>query len=67
MASKTKLLDQMRIALRLRHMSLRTENAYVSWARRFILFHNKRHPKEMGAEEIRAFLSHLALQQHVAV
>jgi site-specific recombinase XerD len=66
MASKTKLLDQMRIALRLRHMSLRTENAYVGWARRFILFHHKRHTKEMGTEEIRAFLSHLALHEHVA-
>jgi integron integrase len=66
MASKTKLLDQMRIALRLRHMSLRTEKAYVSWARRFILFHHKRHPQEMGAEEIRAFLSYLAVHEHVA-
>jgi site-specific recombinase XerD len=66
MASKTKLLDQMRITLRLRHMSLHTEKAYVNWARRFILFHNKQHPKELGAEDIRAFLSHLAIHEHVA-
>ena len=66
MASKTTLLDQLHIALRLRHMSLRTEKACVSWARRFILFHNKHHPKEMGAEEIRAFLSHLPQHEHVA-
>jgi hypothetical protein len=64
--SKTKLLDQMRIAMRLRHMSLRTEKAYVQWARRFILFHNKRHPKDMGAEDIGAFLTALAVERQVA-
>jgi integron integrase len=61
-----KLLDQMRLTLRLRHMSLRTEQVYVGWTRRFILFHNKRHPKDMGAEEIRAFLTHLAVNGRVA-
>jgi integron integrase len=66
MESRMKLLDQLRIALRLRHMSLRTEQVYVGWTRRFILFHNKRHPKDMGAEEIRAFLTHLAINCRVA-
>ena len=64
--SKVKLLDQTRQVLRLKHMSLRTEEAYLSWVRRFILFHDKRHPKDMGAPEIRAFLSHLAIQGKVA-
>ena len=62
----TKLLDQMRLAIRLRHLSQRTEQAYINWSRRFILFHHKRHPKEMGAEEIRAFLTHLAVNSRVA-
>jgi hypothetical protein len=48
MESKTKLLDQMRLVLRLKHMSIRTEDTYVHWVRRFILFHHKRHPQEMG-------------------
>jgi len=47
-------------------MSLRTEEAYVSWVKRFMLFHDKRHPSEMGADEIRAFLTHLAAQGNVA-
>ncbi len=66
MESKTKLLDQMRLVLRLKHMSIRTEDTYVHWVRRFILFYNKRHPQEMGAPEIRAFLAHLALHNQVA-
>ena len=57
MERQVKLLDQMRSVLRLKHMSIRTEEAYVSWVRRFILFHGKRHPTDMGAEEIRAFLT----------
>jgi integron integrase len=61
-----KLLDRVRAEIRLRHYSIRTEEAYVDWARRFILFHNKRHPKEMGAEEVRDFLSHLATERNVA-
>ncbi len=56
----------MRAAIRLRHYSLRTEQAYVHWIRRFILFHGKRHPRQMGAEEIGAFLSHLATTRRVA-
>jgi hypothetical protein len=66
MEPKIKLLDPMRNVMRLKHMSLRTENAYVSWVKRFILFHEKRHPAEMGADEIRAFLTHLAVQGKVA-
>ncbi|MEE9148566.1 MAG: phage integrase N-terminal SAM-like domain-containing protein [Candidatus Tectomicrobia bacterium] len=66
MERKFRLLDQMRQVLRLKHMSIRTEEAYVSWVRRFILFHHKRHPKDMGAEEIRAFLTHVAVHDKVA-
>jgi len=61
-----KLLDQLREELRLQHYSYRTEQAYVDWARRFILFHNKRHPAEMGATEIRAFLTHLTQDRNVS-
>lgn len=64
--TKPKLLDQIRDVLRLKHMSYRTEEAYLSWVKRFILFHDKRHPKDMGAQEIRAFLTHLAVQEKVA-
>jgi site-specific recombinase XerD len=49
-----------------RHYSLRTEKVYVGWIRRFVLFHGKRHPAEMGAEEVSSFLSHLARHEHVA-
>ena len=66
MESKTKLLDQMRHVLRLKHLSIRTEKAYVQWAKRFILFHHKRHPADMGAPEIRDFLIHLAVEGQVA-
>jgi Phage integrase, N-terminal SAM-like domain len=66
MESKTKLLDQMRHVLRLKHMSIRTEKAYVQWAKRFILFHHKRHPADMGAPEIRAFLIYLAVEGQIA-
>jgi integron integrase len=61
-----KLLDLVRDALRVKHYSIRTEDAYVDWARRFILFHHKRHPAEMGAPEVNAFLTYLAVEQHVA-
>jgi hypothetical protein len=61
-----KLLDRVATELRTRHRSRRTEDAYVGWIRRFILFHRKRHPTEMGPTEISAFLSHLAVQQHVS-
>jgi integron integrase len=59
-------LDQLRHHLRARHYSIRTEHAYVDWVRRFILFHDKRHPREMGAAEVEAFLTHLAVQRNVA-
>ena len=61
-----KLLDQVRDSLRVKHYAIRTEEAYVDWIRRFILFHDKRHPREMGTPEIRAFLVHLAVDKHVA-
>ena len=61
-----KLLDQVRDAIRTKHYSIRTEEAYVNWIRRYILFHDKRHPKDMGSAEITAFLTYLAVEQNVA-
>ncbi len=61
-----RLLDQLREALRVRHYSLRTEGAYVDWARRYILFHGKRHPLELGAAEVQSFLTHLAVERKVS-
>ena len=61
-----KLLDRIRMEVRTRHYSIRTEEAYVLWAKRFILFHGKKHPSAMGAEEINAFLTHLAVDKNVA-
>lgn len=61
-----KLLDKVRDVLRLKHYSIRTEEAYTGWIVRYILFHNKRHPKDMGAVEIEAFLTHLAVHENVA-
>jgi len=63
---KPKLLDQVRMLIRRRHYSLRTEEAYVNWIKRFILFHDKRHPKDMGKLEIEAFLNDLVLKRGVA-
>jgi integron integrase len=60
-----RLLDQVRQVLRVRHYSLRTEECYVQWIVRFIRFHNKRHPRDMGAVEVAQFLSHLAFQGRV--
>jgi integron integrase len=57
---KTSLLEQVSAAVRLRHYSIRTEEAYVNVIRRFIIYHQKRHPREMGTDEIRQYLSHLA-------
>jgi len=65
-APKPKLLDHVRDAIRMRHMSYRTEEAYVHWIKRFIFFHGKRHPVEMGAAEVSAFLSSLATAAHVS-
>jgi hypothetical protein len=64
--TKPKLLDEVRIVARLRHLSRKTEQTYVYYIRRFILFNQKRHPAEMGAPEMRAFLSHLAVSEHVS-
>jgi integron integrase len=64
--SQPKLLDQLRAVIRTMHYSIRTEQAYVDWARRFILFHHKRHPQEMGKEEIESFLTHLAVEGRVS-
>jgi integrase len=61
-----KFLDQVRDLLRLKHYSIRTEESYISWIRKYILFHNKRHPKDMGSKEIEAFLSHLATKLKVS-
>ena len=57
-----KLLDQLREVIRLKHYAYRTEETYVQWVRRYILFHDKRHPNEMGRVEIESFLTHLAVQ-----
>jgi site-specific recombinase XerD len=64
--ARPRLLDRVRAALRLRHYSRRTEHAYVAWIRRYILFHGKRHPVDMGATELTAFLSSLAVDRRVA-
>jgi hypothetical protein len=64
--NQPKLLDQVRATIRLRGMSYQTEKAYADWIKRFIMFHNKRHPKEMGASEIRDFLAHLVNDRNVA-
>lgn len=65
-ASKPRLLDQVRNTIRLKHYSIRTEHSYVGWIRRFILFHAKRHPEKMGAPEVTAFLTHLAVAGKVS-
>jgi integron integrase len=61
-----KLLDKVRTELRSKHYSRKTEVAYTNWIKRFVLFHKKRHPKEMGAEEIKAFIDNLATNHHVS-
>jgi integron integrase len=61
-----KLLAQVRVALRLRHYSRRTEEAYLMWIRRFVEFHGRRHPAEMGSAEVGAFLAHLATERRVS-
>ncbi len=61
-----KLLDQVRDQIRLKHYSYRTEQTYVYWIRRYILFHQKRHPAEMSGAELEAFLTHLAVVDNVA-
>jgi hypothetical protein len=64
--SRSPFLEQVKAAIRVRHYSIRTEQAYVDWIRRFILFHNKRHPLEMGEREVAEFLTYLAVTRHVS-
>jgi len=61
-----RFLEQVANACRVRHLAYRTEQSYVAWVKRFILFHHKRHPKDMGAAEVRAFLTHLAVNRDVS-
>lgn len=62
----TRLLDALRERIRLLHYSLRTERAYVQWVRRYIRFHGRRHPREMGEAEVTAFLGALATEGNVS-
>jgi Phage integrase, N-terminal SAM-like domain len=64
--NKPKLLDQVRNVIRVKHYSSRTEQAYIDWIKRFILFHGKRHPAEMAEEEVAQFVTHLARDMNVA-
>jgi integron integrase len=65
-AKPKKLLEQVRDALRVRHYAYSTEESYIQWIRRYILFHDKRHPKDMAEPEVEAFLTHLAVDENVA-
>jgi hypothetical protein len=60
--SSPRLLDQVRDRLRVKHYSMRTEDTYLQWIRRFIFFHGKQHPREMGGPQVETFLSHLATE-----
>jgi integron integrase len=66
MIEQPRLLDRLRYRIRLKHYSIRTEKTYLDWNRRFILFHNKRHPCTMGAQEVEQFLTYLAVNGRVA-
>ena len=65
-APKTKLMDQVRNQIRVRHMAFSTEKAYVHWILEFIFFHNKQHPKKLAKTHVSEFLTHLAVDRHVA-
>lgn len=65
-AQQPKLLDVVRQKIRVKHYSIRTETQYLHWVKRFILFHNKRHPRDMGGKEVEAFLSHMATHGNVS-
>ena len=65
-AQPPRLFDRIRECLRLKHYSYRTEQQYLHWIRRYILFHDKRHPKEMGADEVRGFLNDLTVARNVS-
>jgi integron integrase len=67
MDKPVKLMDQVRTRIRYKHYALSTERAYCFWIRRYILFHGKKHPKDMGAQNVAEFLSHLAVSENVAV
>lgn len=60
------LLGRVREAIRYKHYSIRTEHSYVEWVRRFVAFHGRRHPRDMGADEVRVFLGYLASELKVA-
>ncbi len=66
MSEQPRLLDRVREKIRVKHYSIRTETAYVGWIKRFILFHDKKHPEMLGAKEVEAFLSDLATTRNVA-
>lgn len=66
MSGGSRLLEQVREVIRIKHYSIRTEQAYVQWIRRYILFHGKRHPSELGADHLSTFLSDLAVRGRVA-
>ena len=63
---RSPFIDSLRNAIRVRHYSIRTEQSYVGWVKHFIFFHGKRHPKDMGEQEVGAFLTHLAVNKNVA-
>jgi len=65
-APEPRLPDRLRLEARRRHLSRRTEEAYALWTRRFVLFHGRRHPRELGAAEVAAFLTHLAVERQIA-
>jgi integron integrase len=62
----SKLLDHVRDLIRTRHLSIRTEEAYLSWIKQYILFHHKQHPAKLGAKDVSSFLSYLAIERHVS-
>ena len=62
-AGKSPLLEQVRNTIRAKHYSIRTEQSYLQWIRRYILFHHKTHPLKMGSREVNAFLTHLAVDR----
>ena len=64
--AKPRLLDQVRTVARRKHYSIHTEQTYIDWIKRYIFFHNKRHPLEMGAAELEQFLNHLAVNKNVS-
>lgn len=66
MSQSLRLVDQSRAVARMEHLSLRTEESYLAYIKAFFLFHNKQHPRDLGVPEIRAYLSHLAVERHVA-